>query len=240
VNILALDTAGQGCSVALLANGAVIERLETEPRRHAASLLPMVEACLAEAGLALADLDAVAFGRGPGSFTGLRIATSVAQGIAFGADLPVVPVSNLAATAAAALRLRGWRRVLVALDARMDEVYAAAYALGADGLPVLVGEEALLAPAALARPGEGDSRADSPPAPGEGEWRGVGSAFAAWPDLGARLGLTDTDAGIAPLARDLLGLATDAVARGAVVTAEEALPVYLRERVAWQGGGQPA
>jgi tRNA threonylcarbamoyladenosine biosynthesis protein TsaB len=227
VNILALDTAGQGCSVALLANGAVIERLETEPRRHAASLLPMVEACLAEAGLALADLDAVAFGRGPGSFTGLRIATSVAQGIAFGADLPVVPVSNLAATAAAALRLRGWRRVLVALDARMDEVYAAAYELGADGLPVLVGEEALLAPAALARPGEG-------------EWRGVGSAFAAWPELAVRLGLADTDAGIAPLARDLLGLAADAVARGAVVTAEEALPVYLRERVAWQGGGQPA
>ena len=227
MNILALDTAGQGCSVALLANGAVIERLETEPRRHAASLLPLVEACLAEAGLALADLDAVAFGRGPGSFTGLRIATSVAQGIAFGAELPVVPVSNLAAAAAAALRLRGWRRVLVALDARMDEVYAAAYELGADGLPVRVGEEALLAPTALVRPGDG-------------EWRGVGSAFAAWPDLGARLGLADTDAGIAPLARDLLGMAADAVTRGAVVTAEEALPVYLRERVAWQGGGQPA
>ena len=238
MNILALDTAGQGCSVALLAHGEVIERLETEPRRHAATLLPLVEACLAEAGLALADLDVVAFGRGPGSFTGLRIATSVAQGIAFGADLPVVPVSNLAAAAAAALRLRGWRRVLVALDARMDEVYAAAYELGADGLPALVGEEALLAPAALARPGDGNSRADDSRA--DGEWRGVGSAFAAWPELGARLGLAETDAGIAPLARDLLGLAADALARGAVVTAEEALPVYLRERVAWQGGGQPA
>jgi len=227
MNILALDTAGQWCSVALLANGAVIEQLETEPRRHAASLLPLVEACLAEAGLALADLDAIAFGRGPGSFTGLRIATSVAQGIAFGADLPVAPVSNLAAAAAAALRLHGWRRVLVALDARMDEVYAAAYELGADGLPALVGEEALLAPTALARPDDG-------------EWRGVGSAFAAWPELAARLGLAEADAGIAPLARDLLGLAADALARGAVVPAEEALPVYLRERVAWQGGGQPA
>lgn len=238
MNILALDTAGQGCSVALLAHGEVIERFETEPRRHAATLLPMVEACLAEAGLALADLDVVAFGRGPGSFTGVRIATSVAQGIAFGADLPVVPVSNLAAAAAAALRLRGWRRVLVALDARMDEVYAAAYELGADGLPALVGEEALLAPAALARPGAGNTRADS--ARADGEWRGVGSAFAAWPELAARLGLAETDADITPLARDLLGLAADAVARGAVVTAEEALPVYLRERVAWQGGGQQA
>jgi len=187
----------------------------------------MAEDCLAEAGIGLEALDAVAFGRGPGSFTGLRIATGVAQGIAFGADLPVVPVSNLAAAAAAAFRLHGWRRVLVALDARMDEIYAAAFELGASGLPAPVGDEALLAPAALARPGDGD-------------WRGVGSAFAAWPELAARLGLAEADAGVAPLARDLLGLAADALGRGAAVAAEDALPVYLRERVAWRGGGPQA
>ena len=89
MNILALDTAGQGCSVALLAGERLIERYEAAPRRHAAALLPMAEECLAEAGRALGELDAVAFGRGPGSFTGLRIATSVAQGIAFGAGLAV-------------------------------------------------------------------------------------------------------------------------------------------------------
>jgi tRNA threonylcarbamoyladenosine biosynthesis protein TsaB len=224
LNILALDTAGDACSVALLAGGDLVERIELAPRRHAASLLPMAEECLAEADLALGELDAVAFGRGPGSFTGLRIATSVAQGIAFGAGLPVAPVSNLAAGAAAALRLRGWRRVVVAFDARMGEIYAAWFTTGADGLPHLVGEEALLSPDALEVPG------------GEG-WHGAGSAFGAWPALAGRLGLAAADGGIAPLARDLLGLAGEAVRRDLLVAAEDALPVYLRDQVAWQGGG---
>jgi tRNA threonylcarbamoyladenosine biosynthesis protein TsaB len=228
VNILALDTAGQGCSVALLAGGRIIERYEATPRRHAAELLPMAEKCLAEAGIGLPELDAVAFGRGPGSFTGLRIATSVAQGIAFGAGLPVVPVSNLAAGAVAAMRLHGWRRVLVAYDARMDEVYAASFETGDDGVPRLLGEEALLTPATLAL-------ADA--AAGPGDWHGAGSAFATWPELAGRLGLVDADASIAPLARDLLGIAGELLARGQTVAAEAALPVYLRERVAWQGGG---
>jgi tRNA threonylcarbamoyladenosine biosynthesis protein TsaB len=227
MNILALDTAADACSVALLAGEELVERIELTPRRHAASLLPMAEDCLAEAGLALGELDAVAFGRGPGSFTGLRIAAGVAQGIAFGAGLPVVPVSNLAAAAAAALRLRGWRRVLVAFDARMGEIYTACFQVGAGGLPEALGDEALLAPDALV-------------AMGETGWCGAGSAFGAWPALAARLGLEAADAGVAPLARDLLGLAQDAVRRDLAVSAEQALPVYLRERVAWQGGGQNA
>jgi tRNA threonylcarbamoyladenosine biosynthesis protein TsaB len=227
LNILALDTAADACSVALLAGGEIIERIELAPRRHAASLLPMAGECLAEAGLALGELDAVAFGRGPGSFTGLRIAASVAQGIAFGADLPVAPVSNLAAGAAAALRLRGWRRVVVAFDARMGEIYAARFTIGEGGLPHAIGEEALLAPDVLE-------------APGEDGWHGAGSAFGAWPALADRLGLAAADAGIAPLARDLLGIAGDAARNGLLVAAEDALPVYLRERVAWQGGGPRA
>jgi tRNA threonylcarbamoyladenosine biosynthesis protein TsaB len=220
VNILALDTAGQGCSVALLTGGRLIERHEDQPRRHAASLLPMAAECLAEAGIVLRDVAAIAFGRGPGSFTGLRIATSVAQGIAYGAGLPVVPVSNLAAGAAAAFRLHGWRNTLVAFDARMGEIYAAAYRIGEDGLPAPASPEALLGPDALRLP--------------EGEWHGAGSAFAAWPELAAQLALASCAAGLAPRARDLLGIAVAALARGDVVAAEDALPVYLRERVAWQ------
>jgi tRNA threonylcarbamoyladenosine biosynthesis protein TsaB len=223
VNILALDTAGQGCSVALLAGGRLLERHEATPRRHAASLLPMAAECLAEAGIVLRDVAAVAFGRGPGSFTGLRIAASVAQGIAYGAGLPVVPVSNLAAGAAAAFRLRGWRNTVIAFDARMGEIYAAAYRGGADGLPAPASPEALLAPAALRVP--------------DGErWHGAGSAFAAWPDLAAQLGLEACDAEVTPVARDLLDIAAAALARGEAVSAEDAMPVYLRERVAWQGG----
>jgi tRNA threonylcarbamoyladenosine biosynthesis protein TsaB len=227
VNILALDTAGPGCSVALLAGGRMVERYEATPRRHAALILPMAEACLAQAGLTLGELHAVAFGRGPGSFTGLRIATGVAQGIAFGAGLPVVPVSNLAAGAFAALRLRGWRRVVVAFDARMGEIYAGVFRIGADGMPDAPGAEALLTPDALT-------------VPDGGGWYGAGSAFAAWPALAGELGLEEADASIAPLARDLLGLAAAALARGEAVSAEEALPLYLREQVAWQGGAPGA
>ena len=223
MNILSLDTAADGCSVALRAAGSLIERDDAAPRKHAASLLPMAQACLAEAGLRLADLDAIAFGRGPGSFTGLRIAAGVAQGIAFGAGLPVVPVSNLAAAAVVAGHAHGWQRVLVAFDARMGEVYAGAYEIDAAGRPMLVGEEALLAPGDLAAPGS--------------DWRGAGSAFAAWPGLAVTAGVVSADSALAPRARDLLDIAADACARGLAVPAEEALPVYLRERVAWQGGG---
>ena len=226
MKILALDTAANACSVALQAGDRVIERIETTPRKHAATLLPMAEECLAEAGLALGDLDAVAFGRGPGSFTGLRIAASVAQGIAFGAGLPVVPVSNLAAAAVAAHRKHGWRQVLVAFDARMHELYAAAYRLDAAGLPEAVREEALLPPDTLALPGH------------EGVWPGAGSGFGAWPELGVSLGLAGCDPEVEPLARDLLSIAVDAVAAGRTVTAAEALPVYLRDKVAWQGGAR--
>jgi tRNA threonylcarbamoyladenosine biosynthesis protein TsaB len=140
-----------------------------------------------------------------------------------------VPVSNLAAGAAAALRLHGWRRVLVAFDARMDEMYAGAFETGADGMPRLLGAERLLAPAALALPAGAVSA-------GNDGWHGAGSAFAAWPQLVGQLDLVAADAQIAPLARDLLGLAAAALARGDAVAAEDALPVYLREQVAWRNG----
>lgn len=224
MNLLALDTAANACSVALQAGERVIERIETAPRRHAATLLPLAEECLEEAGLGLAALDAVAFGRGPGSFTGLRIATSVAQGIAYGAGLPVAPVSNLAAAAVAAYRKHGWRQLVVAFDARMSELYAAAYRISAAGLPDELRQEALLPPDDLALPR------------GEGAWMGAGSGFAAWPELGVGLGLAGCDPAVEPTARDLLVIAAADVAAGRTVAAAEALPVYLRDKVAWQGG----
>lgn len=121
--ILAIDTATENCSVALLVNDRVISRSEVAPRDHTKKVLPMVDEVLKEAGLTLQDLDALAFGRGPGSFTGVRIGIGIAQGLAFGAELPMIGVSTLAAMAQASYRLHGATNAAVAIDARMGEVY---------------------------------------------------------------------------------------------------------------------
>nr|VFJ96912.1 MAG: tRNA threonylcarbamoyl adenosine modification protein YeaZ [Candidatus Kentron sp. H]VFJ97120.1 MAG: tRNA threonylcarbamoyl adenosine modification protein YeaZ [Candidatus Kentron sp. H]VFK02851.1 MAG: tRNA threonylcarbamoyl adenosine modification protein YeaZ [Candidatus Kentron sp. H] len=131
MKILAIDTATDACSVALHLDGEYWGRHELAPRQHAEILLPRIRELLSEAGLSLNHLDALAFGRGPGAFTGVRIATSVAQGLAFGADLPVVPISSLHALAQGAWRERGERNLLAALDARMGEVYWGAYRVAA-------------------------------------------------------------------------------------------------------------
>lgn len=225
MKILAFDTAGEACSVALAAGERIFERIEFSPRRHAATLLPMAQACLDEAGLRLADLDALAFGRGPGSFTGLRIAAGVTQGVAFGASLPVIPVSNLAAGAAATFQDHGWRRVLVAFDARMDEIYFGVFEIDGEGLPVLWGREMLGPPDVLG-------------APAVRGLCGAGSAFRQWPGLAVELGLDAVDGAVVPTARHLLGIAARAHRDGQGLPAEEALPVYLRDQVAWQGSRQ--
>ena len=121
--VLAIETASAACSAALYIDGQVEERYALAPRQHAALILPMVESLLASAELTVSGLDALAFGQGPGAFTGVRIAASAAQGIAFAADLPVVPVSTLAAQACGAMRDTNGAHAMVALDARMDEVY---------------------------------------------------------------------------------------------------------------------
>jgi tRNA threonylcarbamoyladenosine biosynthesis protein TsaB len=139
--ILALDTSTEACSVALWADGAVTERFELGSQ-HSERILPMTQEALAEAGVALTQIDAVAFGRGPGSFTGLRICAGVAQGLAFGADVPVLPVSSLAALAQG-IEAPG---VLAAFDARMDQLYWGAYVRNARGLVELSGAEKVLAP----------------------------------------------------------------------------------------------
>ena len=164
--LLALDTSTEACSAALLRNGAISERYIEAPREHMLRLLPMVDELLIQEQLELRDLDGIVFTRGPGSFTGLRITLGVVQGLAFGANLPVLPVSTLAVLAqtAANVQLAG-RFILSAIDARMDEVYCAWFEVGADGLVRACSEERVCAPEAVA------AMATNEP------WLGVGSGW---------------------------------------------------------------
>ncbi len=222
MKLLALETATEACSAAVWVDGAVLERYELAPRRHAALILPMVDSVLAEAGLEVAQLDAIAFGRGPGAFTGVRIAVGIAQGIAFAADLPVVPVSTLAVLALGAARETGHARIAAALDARMGEVYWGCYAAsGADAEPL--GEERVGGPAAVAAP--------------PGEWFGAGSGWLAYgATLSGQLAISGWLGECYPRAGDVARLAADPRRRGDWVDAERALPVYLRNQVVAKPG----
>jgi tRNA threonylcarbamoyladenosine biosynthesis protein TsaB len=226
--LLAIDTASALCSAALLLDGRLLQREFPTQRDHATLLLPMVDELLVEAGLTLAQLDAIAFGRGPGSFTGLRVAAAIAQGMALGADLPLVPVSDLRALALQALSLPGVggraappARALVAccMDARMGEVYAAFYEVPRDGLPE-DSPERVCAPAALQAPRPPDVLIG----------RGFEAYSAALEPL--RAAGPAEFAAAEPRAAEIARLgAADFAARGGVdVTA--ALPVYLRDDVA--------
>lgn len=222
MRLLAIETASEACSAALAYDGQVAERFEVIPRAHARLILTMVDALLGEAGLSLGALDAIAFGRGPGAFTGVRVAASVTQGLAFGADLPVVAVSTLQALALGARRSSGHDCVLAALDARMDEVYWGAYRGAAGAGMVSAGAERVTPP-------------ESVPLPGEAGWYGAGSGFERYgPRLAARLGsaLAGVIGGCLPRARDVAALGLDGLRAGAAVTPEQALPVYLRDEVA--------
>lgn len=224
MKLLALDTSGDACSAALFLDGAIEQRLEPTPRRHGELILSMLESLIASAGIGLRALDAIAFGRGPGSFTGVRIAVAVAQGVAFGAERPTVPVSTLAALAQGEFRRTGQRRVLAALDARMGEVYWGAFAVGAEGLVSPLGPERVTLPAAV-------------PVPEGGDWCGVGPGWAAYPDLLADRvgsGLVAVSPGGGCEARDIARIAAAEVAAGRLVQAELARPVYLRDRVTHQ------
>lgn len=218
MKLLALDTATEACSAAVLADGDVLERYELAPRRHAVLILPMIEDVLADAGLVVAQLDAIAVGRGPGAFTGARIAVGIAQGIAFAADLPVVPVSTLAALALGVAReTKNITGIAAALDARMGEVYWGTYAV-AGGMVERVGEERVCAPEV----------ATAPP----GEWFGAGSGWSRYPAvLSRRLVVGGWQGECYPRAGDVARLAADPRRLGEWVAAERALPVYLRNEV---------
>jgi tRNA threonylcarbamoyladenosine biosynthesis protein TsaB len=203
MKILALDTATEACSVALEVDGRLLESYVELERGHAEQLLPMIDAVLLEAGQPLGELDAIAFGRGPGAFTGVRLAASVVQGLAFGADIGVVPVSDLAAVAQHALQLHpGATRILAVNDARMREVYSAEFAV--DDLVVVSQEAEKVGPADSVQP---------PEAPPHGSWIAAGRGLAVSPGLEARC--RRVAAAIFPQ-----------------LPPEGAVPVYVRDRVA--------
>ena len=222
MRVLALETATEACSVALWLDGAIIERHEIAPRGHADRVLAMMEAVLAEGGVALRDLDGIGFGRGPGAFTGVRIAAGVAQGSAFGADLPVAPVSTLAALARGVLVEDTTERVLAAIDARKGEVYWGAYQRAGDGTVISSVEECVVSP-------------EQVPIPDGAGWFGAGTGWGAYHvALSERLGdrLVGWEDDRLPRARDVAALAAERLALGEGLPAEAAAPVYLRDRVA--------
>lgn len=229
MRILAIDTATEACSVALLQapDAAAVPELlvrELEPGRGASELiLGMVREVVAEAGLSLHALDAIAFGRGPGGFTGVRLATSVTQGLAYAAGLPVIPVSDLVAVAQRALDAApDATAALVCNDARMREVYWTCCARD-QGLARCVLPE---------RVGPPDTVALPDPAPGPVV--GAGRGFAAYPVLAERLGprLTGMLPEFLPRAREIVRLAAVEFAAGRGLPPEQAQPVYLRDDVA--------
>lgn len=226
MKLLALDTSTEACSVALQYNDQRLTLDEVCPQQHSKRILPMVQQLLSESGLALNQLDGIVFGRGPGSFTGVRIGVGVTQGLAFGADLPVFGVSTLQAMAQAAVRLHQATQVIAAIDARMAEVYLGLYQQGADGLMQAVSDELARKPAEL------------PAFSLQGDMWAVGTglvtyrdAFSQWA-AGQQLQISEQV--LLPSAQDMLTLAMPAWQQQLFVAAEQAEPVYVRDEVTWQ------
>jgi tRNA threonylcarbamoyladenosine biosynthesis protein TsaB len=219
--LIAIETSTESCSAALLHDGAIIERSELAPRRHAELILPMIESLLLEAGVSRAQLGAIAVGRGPGAFTGVRLAISVAQGLALGLDIPVLPISSLAALAQDAPT--GIEApILATIDARMGEVYSGAFTRDIHGMAALIASESV-GPAARLQ------------LPSRKQWIVVGTGWDAYRDaIAERLPAMPVfaDGKRYPQARSVAILAAPQFAAGNGVAPEFALPVYLRDKVA--------
>lgn len=216
MKVLAIDTATEMCSVALSIDGVCLEREVLTQRSHAELVLPMVEELLRESSITLRDLDCIAYGRGPGAFTGVRVAVGVVQGLAFGANRPTVGVSNLAAVAYQVAQPGA--RVLVCMDARMSEVYTATYTGKSDGGLELVFTEQVLPPDDVT---------------GEGATVLAGTGFRAYSQLRARFPNLPTHDALLPHARDIAALAKLEVAAGRVEPAANVQPTYLRDKVTY-------
>ncbi len=226
-NILALDTSTENCSAALSINGQVLVRELESPREHTKRILPMVDSLLTEAGIKLTDLDALAFGRGPGSFTGVRIGTGIAQGLAFGADLPMLPISTLAAMAQGAHRLNKATDVLPAIDARMGEIYFAHYKLNDAGVMTLVDKEIVVTPDQLLADFNKSKIA----------FHTLGTGWSTYAEQLADLKvaqLTACEEIQFPSALDMLIIAAAEFEQGHAVAVEDAMPVYVRDTVTWK------
>ena len=217
MRVLALETSTEYCSVALWQDGVIVERCELVGQKHSELLMAMLDGVLRDSGFRIQDMDGIAFGMGPGSFTGVRIACGVVQGLAFGANLPVAGICTLQALAEAS----GKEKIIAALDARRGEIYHAAYKKH-DGVWVTVGEPCLCKP-------------EDAPALSGNDWFGAGSGFSAH---GAALAeryagqLQGVDEVAVPQAAAIAALGAAQFAQGLGKDAAEALPLYLRDKVA--------
>lgn len=222
MKLLAVDTSTEACSAALLIDGEISQLYRLAPREHSHLILGMIDELLNQANIRAKDIDVMAFGRGPGSFMGIRVAAGVVQGIAFAHDIPVVPVSTLAALSLVAMNQTGADKVIAAIDARMQEVYWGIYRRNSEAEIVLLGKECVIKPDRVA-------------VPETGEWVAAGTGWATYgevmkPRLGPRLVASLDDC--FPTAEAIARLAADAYAKGLSVSAAEAVPVYLRDNVA--------
>jgi tRNA threonylcarbamoyladenosine biosynthesis protein TsaB len=221
MNLLALDTCSECCSAALFYDGHLYEVSQLTQRGHSELILGMMDRLFEQAGTSIASVEALAFGRGPGSFTGVRIGVSVAQGIAFARDIPVIPISSLAAVAQQAANDVAVDQFAVAIDARMGEIYCAHYQRQA-GLAILVDQERVCIPSDFLPLGQQNTV-------------GVGTG---WQTYGTELRgqfssqLVDVKPETFPMASRIIDLAQVEIAAGRLLSAEQALPVYLRDNVA--------
>lgn len=221
MNLLAIETATEACSVALIHGQDIIARSEIAPRRHTELVLPMADALLAEAGIGRHALDAIAVGRGPGAFTGVRLGVSLAQGMALALDLPVITISSLAALALEAPEDED-AAILAVIDARMGEIYAACYRRDDNGGLIALDDERVCTPESLQLP-------DAP------TWQVVGTGWAAYSTLLSERFtgvLRSADGARYPQAAHVAELAMREFNAGRIHAPELALPVYLRDKVA--------
>jgi len=222
MKILCIDTSTEACSAALVNGEELLERFEIAPSQHSGLILPMIESLLNEAGMKVSHLDAIGFSSGPGSFTGLRIAAGVVQGIAIGADLPVIPVSTLTTLAQYAYEEKNALNVIAALDARMDEVYWGELRYDRQGKILTKSEELVCSPALVT-------------VPDTGKWFGVGPGWTRYAEK-IRIGSVNKnlswEENVYPRARYTASIALKDFAQGKLVSPELAVPVYLRDNIA--------
>ncbi|GHE78523.1 tRNA (adenosine(37)-N6)-threonylcarbamoyltransferase complex dimerization subunit type 1 TsaB [Thalassotalea profundi] len=225
MNYLAIDASTEACSVALNFNDKIYHQFELCPQSHSTVLLPMIDSILTQAGCQLSELNGLIFGRGPGSFTGVRIGIGVVQGLAFSAELEVVGVSTLRTMAQQAYELYQRKRVVAAIDARMSEVYTGYFSVNAQGIMEQHLPEAVMPPSELVNYLKGL----------EIPVYGVGTGWDAYPaDLSSLKINEDSPEILYPDARFMLKIGIEDFKKGLAVSAELAQPVYVRDTVSWK------
>ncbi len=222
--ILAVDTATENCSVALKVADKIYHLSEVSPRGHTDKILPMVDNVLKQANITLQDVDYIAYGQGPGSFTGVRIGIGIAQGLAFGINAPMVGISTLQTMAHEVFRTTGHKQIACAIDARMSEIYWARYQHNGEQLEIVDAEQ-VIAPELLIQQVPSD----------EHTWLQAGTGWSAYSETLATLSIETSSSDISlPKAYDMVLLAEQKIKQGDTVAVENAEPVYLRDKVTWK------